>query len=946
MALPGNDNEETLIWKLIARTEDAIKGVEEFRAKVDALKAELKAINAETKESFSTIAASIRKNFKDSIDASKASIRELNQELKNLNAVAKTQAKDIKLSTPAADPAAFAKTNQEIAETNAKLAEQKSILNSTQQAYKQFQSVAPTALKELNAETKAASVGTKAFGLDLSNLNSVARIVFGVTLFSNAGQALRSLIGWFKEVGTEAKDLLQSMFQLEVGVRALRRAGIDVTSSEILENLQKINKETGNLFSNFELIKGAADFTNLIRDLGLTREEIFKLQAAVVQLAIINGRSLADVQRTVALALSSGYTEGLQRLGVSINRLTIAEEANRLGFEGGYTALTEQQRATATYNLLLQKTSKYSNDLSEAQNRLFGQLKNVEAQTTDVSVAIGEKWLPVQLRLNQAVLFFLKLLNVSPIFVFADAVSNLSLAVRSIPAILENAGKGADTFAEKIVRITDLFKGLLDVVSNKKPFKDWIAELANLPTFGEGEVTLGTPEFNADLDRLTNVLEQYGSDVTNLEQDIADKREKIERDLQDDLAKIELDGARDRYDIAQDFLRDLEKINRDGAERLAKLGRDLQDKLQTINLKLDFDINQSKIKFDFDVSETFIKYNQDIAKANEDFRQKEIKRERDYQEKLKQIREDYLLSLEDALEQRDARAVLRARREYILERDRAKRQNDINKQENLEALEEDKKAAVQRREERLRQLRFELEQRQAELRRQAEFDRQQALRNYAQDVQDLQNSIEQQRKERAIQFEQQLQDQALQEAQKREDRLKSYVQEIADLQKYEKDKLTILGKAIAEQAKLAQLGAEEVLKVINAYFGEGGLALQVFKAYLEALQQLTANFSGSFSGVDPSKFNIQSIPGLASGGGIVANKPTTVQFGEVPELALFAPLNQLDKLSNLFSNVGAGKGANGRTEVKIALEPGLVGQIVDQSSDAVADIFFERARVR
>ena len=754
------------------------------------------------------------------------------------------------------------------------------------------------------------------------------------------------MVGWFKETGTQAKDLLQSMFQLEVGVRALRRAGIDVTSSAILENLQKINKETGNLFSNFELIKGAADFTNLIRDLGLTREEIFKLQAAVVQLAIINGRSLADVQRTVALALSSGYTEGLQRLGVSINRLTIAEEANRLGFEGGYTALTEQQRATATYNLLLQKTSKYSNDLSEAQNRLFGQLKNVEAQTTDISVAIGEKWLPVQLRLNQAWLFFLKLLNLSPILVFANAISNLTFTIKALPAIFENAGKGAETFETKVVQITDALKGMVAVLTNKKPFKEWIAELANLPTFGEGEITLGTPEFNASLDQLTNVLDQYGSDITGLEQEIADKREKIEADLQSDLAKIERDGAQDRYDIAQDYIRDIEKINRDGAERLAKLGRDLQNKLQDINIKLDFNLNESKIKFDFDVSETFVKFNQDIAKANEDFRQKEVKRERDYQEKLKQIREDYLLSLEDALEKRDARAVLNARRQYNLEKDRAARANEINKQENIDALEEDKKAAVERREERLRQLKFELEQRQAELRRQAEANRVQAQRNYAQDVADLQRNLEQQRKERALRFEQQLQDQALHEAQKRDDRIKAYIQEIADLQKYEKKKIDLVGQSLAKQAQLAKIGADQVLQVIQSYFGEGGLALQIFQSYLDAIGTLLKSMPNTITkgSVD---ITTNLTPGFATGGAAIANKPTSVQFGEVPELALFAPLNQLDKIAGLFSGIGGGKGAGkGQMQVRIGLDPGLVGEIVDRSSDAVADVIFERNRAR
>ena len=372
----------------------AAEDIKAARPAIDALKKDLVSLSTETGESFNTIITIVRTSLQSNVNAAKTSVRSLTDELNNLKKSA-TLGRDVGgLFGAVGGPLSsgqLAEVNTRIQTVGTSLDAMKGQLNTAQAAYKNFQTTSTTALKELNQEQKGATEGTKSFGLNLRSLNDIARLVFGVTLLSLAAQALRSLVNWFKEISGQALVFSQAMFQLEVGARALRRAGIDITSSDILENLQKINESVGNLYSNFELVKGAADFTNLIRDLGLTKEEIFKLQGAIVQLAIVNGRSLDDVQRTVALALSSGYTEGLQRLGVSINRVTIAEEANKLGFEGGYTALTEQQRSMATYSLLLRKTARYADDLSEAQNRLFGQLKNIEAQTTDISVSIGEK---------------------------------------------------------------------------------------------------------------------------------------------------------------------------------------------------------------------------------------------------------------------------------------------------------------------------------------------------------------------------------------------------------------------------------------------------------------------------------------------------------------------------------------------------------------------------
>jgi len=50
----------------------------------------------------------------------------------------------------------------------------------------------------------------------------------------------------------------------------------------------------------------------------------------------------------------------LQRLGISINKVTIAQKAANLGWDKGYNSLTEYQRALSTYILINERVAALS----------------------------------------------------------------------------------------------------------------------------------------------------------------------------------------------------------------------------------------------------------------------------------------------------------------------------------------------------------------------------------------------------------------------------------------------------------------------------------------------------------------------------------------------------------------------------------------------------------
>jgi len=77
-----------------------------------------------------------------------------------------------------------------------------------------------------------------------------------------------------------------------------------------------------------------------------------------------------------------------------------------------------------------------------------------------------------------------------------------------------------------------------------------------------------------------------------------------------------------------------------------------------------------------------------------------------------------------------------------------------------------------------------------------------------------------------------------------------------------------------------------------------------------------------------------------AGGSVLATQPTTVTFGEVPELATFTPLSQLKTSGGASSNQLSSMGNDGGiAKIEVWLSNGLEGKIIDTTLDEVAQIF-------
>jgi hypothetical protein len=607
-----------------------------------------------------------------------------------------------------------------------------------------------------------------------------------------------------------------------------------------------------------------------------------------------------EVQKTVALALSSGYTEGLQRLGVSINRVTIAEEAARLGWDKGYTALTEQQRALATYNLVLRKTAVYSDDLLSYQETLPGAIDTATAALTDQSAIIGESLLPYYVKLLETWVKIVKAFRVDIQFgVGLTGVQEQAIADRE--AIL---GRELTTWE----KITEKFKA----------GADYAAAVINNAFYGipmPSEMMI--PE--------APVIPKETPALTD------DQIEAVES-INEKILDLQADYDNDRRDLAIDLQRDLAEIEQDGADKIADIMADHAQKMLDIANKASDQIRDAQLRYDLDVQQAWDEYYGNLASAAESHGNKLLKIEEDYQEKLKRLKEGFLLDLEDALHERDARQVLRLIRQYNLDRTQATRERDQNLRDESRAYQEQLHELDRQRRERLKKLKEELELRLKMIVTQR--DRELAL-----EVEKYNHKMAQQRAENI---------------KEREERLLKYQQDLIDLETHLNDRLMELAKGLAAELTLTQEGMQGVLDVLKSYLGPGGAATKVFDYYVayataamaavaQAVAAMAVVFSGNsitYPGGKPGKPG--TTPPKAQGGLEYADRPTTALFGEAgPELALFLPLR--GGMGSISTSTKAPvpemrQGDKGRLQVEVLLGAGLEGRIIDRALNNVASV--------
>ena len=367
-------------------------------------------------------------------------------------------------------------------------------------------------------------------------------------------------------------------------------------------------------------------------------------------------------------------------------------------------------------------------------------------------------------------------------------------------------------------------------------------------------------------------------------EEFGQKIEDILQDAKDALADLNTKRDRKLKDLDEEYIRKAEDAYRDYQRKIVDINADAERRREEA-----------------------------IRKSRED----DLKAERDYQNKLWELRMRYLMDLEDALHARDARQIIRLQKQYAIDKEallRKKKLDDQSRQDDLQA---------------------ELEQ--------IERQRQQKLEDAKRD------------------YEQKLADQRKAKQRELEDLNVWYAREQADLRQHLQRKMQDLINAWIQEGKITQAGAAQVYAILLSYFGPGGLTDQLYQymqSQLMASMSIPGNIpvtsfgqigSNSGSGNRTPRTPATGLGGgttpFAEGGTLIATRPMTATFGEVPEAVTFTPLdkpgNNVGRLFGDKSGIGGGM-----LEVLLTLSPDLEHRIIQKSLDGAADVIVKVNRSR
>lgn len=763
-------------------------------------------------------------------------------------------------------------------------------------------------LEELSKTMDTSVVGVGRLQNGFRGLGLAGRYIFGTVLGIGAAQALRQIIQYLQEAYAEAINFSKSLYQLEVGVRALQRQGLNITLAGVNKEIADLQKRFPQ-FNLMQLTEGFAQATLSARELGLSSKDLDKFVESSIILSQVTGKDINEVMRTFALTLSSGYSEGLQKMYVNINRTVIAQKGLELGFKGGYNAMTQQERALAALAVVYEQTNKIAGDAAKFQETYAGKQGIANSQWSQTKVIWGQQILPLMAPMLMMLTKMALMLTQA-----GDALWKTWRIIGGLPL------RGfLYILADGIILATQFWQVLSGKGWNQAAFE---AQMKNVHKIIDKEINQALGLQKTMLGDVSKG--EIGSQplVTETDTQVA-----AEEKIQSDLGTILEDGQKERLDAEEKYKQDLEKIDVDYNRSIEDEEVNHQRKLDDITLDYQRKRDEARIDFSRTIDQDNKSRQDKIDDLNKKHQQDELEAERKFQEQMRKLQEDLLFNLEEAIRGNDIKGAAQLIRKYKLDKTQATREYQTG---------------VTNRDE---QYNIDLEK----LRRDNEDQRKERIRAFNEKMADIARQEAYARIDEQKRHLQELGDLKKQNDEKRADRLKEYEREQIDLQKNFDDRLRKLADALIKENNLSMKAANNIYQNLLKYYGPNGAILKLYQYLVTAINNAAKAVAetpfGATAGAEPG-----TPKKFGAGGTFIATQPVTAMFGDNgPELVNAIPLNGKSgsRVGNLLSasNSMAGSTYNvDRMNIRIGLSPGLVGEIVSQSVSKMVDVVVQSER--
>lgn len=308
--------------------------------------------------------------------------------------------------------------------------------------------------------------------------------------------------------------------------------------------------------SEVAAMTAAGQFGNLFKTMGMGEKEVSSMSQEMAGLAAdlgsFHNTTTEDAITAIGAALR-GESEPIRRYGVLLDDATLKAEALAKGLYDGKGSLKPATRALAAYGVILKQTGDAQGDFARTSDGLAGQKKILQANLENLSMELGQKFLPLMKDLVSAI-------NDVDFDAFSETLDTMAVGFSEWGKTIQGAYDALSEYSDLVNALVPAMNLLDDAMSflsldkvdkNKSGMKE-------IPDFlKESDEVSQADEFLAALERIDKAEEEKArKKIESLE---AARAEADIMKEHDEMLKAQIHAERERLELLEEQNKEREK---------------------------------------------------------------------------------------------------------------------------------------------------------------------------------------------------------------------------------------------------------------------------------------------------------------------------------------------------------------------------------------------------
>lgn len=409
---------------------------------------------------------------------------------------------------------------------------------------------------QLDLDSSQAVAGLKKYdnAVDTSSKKTETAFSKMRSTVSNAGVA----IGVALAAGAAALTVF-SLRAVTAASSMLETQGVfDQAFAGMTETAEQWATELGESYHLSELVakQSLNTFQLVLTGMGVATQKAGEMSNSLVRVGADLGaafdRSTVEVVNDIRSALS-GSMEVMDKYGVVIRAAQVEQKALEMGLAATKQELTQADKATATYALILEKTATITGTTAREAEGYAGQLKEARKNIDNLTSALGDKMLPIFTQVLTAFNNWITTgdrvntiidYSVEAVRFLVNGFFGLELVLKGTIVVIAKLAEGFVNLAAPMNVVLDAMVKIGAIDSNP------VAELQNvMEQFTASAIEgLGTTwdrveKFNASMDRAKTTTDKTTEAVVKGMAEVAPAIEVVTNEVEESLipAEIELE---------------------------------------------------------------------------------------------------------------------------------------------------------------------------------------------------------------------------------------------------------------------------------------------------------------------------------------------------------------------------------------------------------------------